>query len=241
MTTIAPLKNVALCSKALERAIHRQSHLPGIVVFHGHAGIGKSFAAAWTSNRYDAHIVQCMSTWTIKATLLAIAREMGLKPATTTYELTDQVSEHLALSGKALIVDEVDHLANRNCIEVIRDIYEGSQAAILLIGEEDLPQKLKQNGLERFDSRVLDFVQAQKADASDASVLAKFYSRKIAIKQDLLAETAARSRGSVRRICVNLARIEEQAMEHGVKDVDLATWTKWRQGFYTGEVEVRAR
>lgn len=237
--TIAPLRNVALCSKALERAINRPAHLPGIIEMHGHAGIGKSFAAGFAANTFGAYYIQCQSSWTRKATLLAITKEMGIRPAVTIYDLADQVSEHLALSGRALIVDEVDHLIRRNAIEIIRDIYEGSQAAILIIGEEMLPTELKR--WERFDSRVLDFVAAQPADATDAAILAKFYSRAIGIKEDLLAETAARSKGSVRRICVNLARIEEETLERGAKDVDLPLWVKWGKGFFTGDVAVRPR
>ena len=164
--TIAPLKNVALCSAALERAMKRAPHLPGIVAMYGHAGIGKTLAAAFAANRYGAHYVQCMSTWTNKATLIAIAREMALSPAATTYALTDQVCEHLALSGKPLIIDEVDHLVKRKAVEIIRDIYEGSQAAVLIIGEEEMPHRLKE--WERFDSRILDFVAAHQGEHGKA-------------------------------------------------------------------------
>ena len=41
----APLTNVSLCLASLTRAIDRPRHLPGIVVFYGPSGYGKSTAA----------------------------------------------------------------------------------------------------------------------------------------------------------------------------------------------------
>jgi hypothetical protein len=239
--SIAPLKNVALCSKALGEAMNRAQHLPGMVVFYGPAGWGKSMGAAYSANEHDAHYVQCSSTMTKKAFLRAIAKDMGVAPAssTTIYDLCDLVSEHLALSGKPLIIDEMDHLVRNKSVEIVRDIYEGSYAPILLIGEEHFPNNLKQ--WERFHSRVLDFVAAAPADASDAALLAKFYCPKIRIAGDLLGELASDrvSKGSVRRLCVNLARIERETMSHGLKEVDLAAWTDWGKGWFTGDVKVR--
>ena len=61
--TIAPLKNVAMCGRALDRAITRPQHLPGMVCFYGPSGFGKSFAAAYTANNIR-HYIECKSTWT---------------------------------------------------------------------------------------------------------------------------------------------------------------------------------
>lgn len=235
--TIAPLKNVALCTKALERAIGRQQHLPGIVEFHGPSGFGKTYAACYAMNEYNAVYIECKSTWNRKAILVAIARELGIAPAHTMYEITEQVSERLALSGRPLIVDEMDHIVDHGAVEVIRDIYEGSQAPVLLIGEENLPRKLQK--WERFHGRVLDFVAAQPADADDARVLANFYCSKISLDDDLLTSLAEAANGSIRRICVNLALIEETALSAGKKVVDLGAWTSFKKGFWTGQTVER--
>ena len=45
-TGIAPLTNIALCLGTLRRAMDRPRHLPGITVFYGPSGYGKSTAAA---------------------------------------------------------------------------------------------------------------------------------------------------------------------------------------------------
>ncbi|WP_207214001.1 hypothetical protein [Solidesulfovibrio carbinolicus] len=60
------------------------------------------------------------------------------------------------LHGRPLIIDEMDHVVERNAVELVRDLYEASRAAILLIGEKALPGKLAQ--WERFHGRILDWV-----------------------------------------------------------------------------------
>jgi hypothetical protein len=235
--SIAPLKNVALASRALERAITRPQHLPGMVCLYGPSGFGKSFAAAYSANKYKAYYIECKSTWTRKAVLSAIAREMGLVPKSTLYDLTEQISAQLVIADRPLIVDEVDHLVGRNAMEIIRDLYEGSHVPVLLIGEENLPSNLKKS--ERFHGRILDFVPAQPADAADAKVLARFYCHRIKIADDLIEEVARRAKGSIRRICVNLAHIENESLEAGEQKMALPEWKAMGKGFWTGEAMVR--
>jgi DNA transposition AAA+ family ATPase len=234
-TTLAPLTNVALCLAALERAMGRQQHLPGLVMFYGPSGWGKSMAAAHAANVHRAYCIQAKSTWTKKWVLASILSEMGVAPARTIPEMADQVAEQLSLSGRPLIVDEVDHLVDRNLVEIIRDIYEGSNAAILLIGEELLPIKIKR--WERLHGRIIDFVAAQPADLEDAAHLRKFYVKRVRIKDDLLEFVHAHAHGSVRRICVNLARLEEEALKEGKKEIDLEWWGS--RALFTGEAPKR--
>lgn len=231
----ASLSNVAACMGALERAMSRPAHLPGLVVLYGPSGWGKSTAAAVAANTHRAYYVEAKSTWTRKALLQAILKEMGVQPARTIYAMGDQVAEQLALSDRPLIVDELDHLVERNAVEVLRDVYEGSGAAILLIGEEQLPGKLRR--WERFHGRVLDWVPAQPADMEDARALRALYCDRVAVAEDLLSRVHEIAKGSVRRICVNLERIQETAATMGFKEMDLAAWNG--RELFTGEAPRR--
>lgn len=78
-TGIAPLTNVALCLGTLKRAINRPRHLPGITVFYGPSGFGKSTAAACAVIQCRACYVQARSSWTRKAAHEAICKGLGLK------------------------------------------------------------------------------------------------------------------------------------------------------------------
>lgn len=231
--TIAPLANVALCMTAMDYAITRPPMLPGLICLYGRTGDGKSIAATYTANKYNAYYIECRDSWTKKALLLALAKEVGITPPPKTmYELMDAICEALVASGRPLIIDEMDHIVKNKTVETIRDIYEGSRAAILLIGEEDLPGKLRV--WKQFCGRILDFVKTEKASADDARVLMPFYCHKVTVEEDLLADLTSTVDGQVRLICTNLVRIEEEALKMGSVRVNLAMWKKWGKGYLVG-------
>lgn len=222
-TTVAPIQNVALCNLLLQQAINRPPHLPGMVCFHGPSGWGKSTAAAYAANKHSAYYIECKSTWTKKAVLIAILKEMGIQPATTIPEMADQVAEQLAKSGRPLIVDELDHLVDKKVVEIIRDIYEGSNAPILLIGEENIDIKLLK--WERFHNRILAWQGAQPSTPADTKQLAALYIKDVDIADDLLEHICNESRGVTRRICVNLNLVRQEALNMGMDAISRKEWT----------------
>ncbi|WP_062228780.1 AAA family ATPase [Aureimonas frigidaquae] len=167
--TTAPLRNVAMAVSALTRAMERPIHLPGMVVLYGPSGYGKSSAASHAAVKHRAYYIEVKSAWTRRHFALAILRSMGIEPGRTVPEMVDQIAEQLVKSGRPLIIDEMDHVVDRSMVHLVADIYNSSSAAILLIGEERLPQKLKR--WERFDGRILDWVGAVPCDLRDAAHL----------------------------------------------------------------------
>ena len=233
----APLANVGLTLGALSGAMKRPAHLPGIVVLYGPSGLGKSTAATVATVQLQAYYVQAKSSWTRKAVYQSILKVMGIVPAKTIYEMEEQVAGQLAASRRPLIVDECDHLVAKGSIEIVRDIYEASGAAILLIGEEHLPASLSR--WERIHTRVLEWVPAQYADMDDARALRDLYCDRVAVADDLLAHIHGGSKGVARRICVNLERAQQAGLELGRKEIGLAAWGK--RDLYTGDAPVRTR
>lgn len=233
--TTAPLANVSLCGIALTRAMERPSHLPGMVCFYGPSGWGKTTAATYVSLVNRAYYIQCQDSWVRKAILVNILRVMGIQPAHSLWEMTEQVCEQLAKSGRPLIVDELDKLVDKKAVELIRDIYEGSGATILLIGEEQLPAKLTR--WERFHGRILDWVPAQPTDLEDARHLKRLYHPGIEVKDDLLERIVEASKGSARRVVVNLAQVEEFAKETGLQSIGMEDWGS--RTFFTGDAPTR--
>jgi DNA transposition AAA+ family ATPase len=229
--TIAPLTNVMLADAAVEAAVNRPAHLPGLVTLYGPSGWGKTQAAVYAANKHRAYYCEARSGWTRKAMLLAVLRDMGVTPAHTVYEMTDQVSDQLARSRRPLIVDEIDHLIDRRAIETIRDIHEGAGVAILMIGEERVPTKLK--SWERFHGRMLDWVAAQPPSLEDARQLRRLYCRDVKVKDDLLALIYERAQHSVRRICVNLERAASVARDQGLEEIGLEAWGE--RPLFTGD------
>lgn len=237
MTQIAQIHNLELVRTASERLTCRQAGLPGMAVLYGPAGYGKTTAALAIANETRAYFVQMRSAWSRKSILEKILLEMGARPAGTIPHMLDQVCEQLAASGRMLMIDEFDYcVRNDNMIELIRDIYEGSQATLLLLGEEMLPQKLKK--WERFHSRILSWIPAQPVSLQDAAALAPIYCPLVHVADDLLDHLVRSASGSVRRVSVNLASINEAAAVEGWDVVTRATWGS--RPVYTGEAPRRA-
>ena len=232
LPNIAPLRNVLLLRRAMDHLVKRHANLPGVGAFYGQAGIGKSNACSAAAVTFNAVYVTVRSHFTKKSFLLSILAEMAIKPERTVSEMADQVSEQLFLSKRPLILDEGDYLVSRNLIELVRDIYESSGAAIMLVGEERFPMAVKRAS-ERFYDRVLEWQPAELADMDDARKLAKLYAHDVDIKDPLLEEILRRSQGVARRIAVNVELVRQQAKKAGKSAIGANDFDP--KGFFTGE------
>lgn len=236
MNRIAPIANLDLVAVVMEKLVNRQDGLPGLAVYYGPSGFGKTTATVAVANRSRAYYVQMRSSWSRKDLLEKILFEMGIKPVGRTTQLLDQISEQLAASRRPLILDEFDYAASKDgMIELVRDIYEGSQSSLLLVGEELLPNKLKKH--ERFHGRVLNWLPAAPVTLDDARKLAAIYCPDVQLADDLLGHLVTLSHGSVRRVSVNLVNIQDAALIEGWDSIDRAQWGS--RELYTGEAPKR--
>lgn len=218
--TIAPLKNVSAFSELVDRVMNRPAHLPGMATFHGYSGYGKSWAAIYAANKFGAICIEAGESWSRAKFCDVLLHELGLQPRGTIAQKVDKIVEALMLANAPLIIDEFDFIVQKRFVELVREIHDNSGAAMILIGEELLPDKLAE--WERFHNRVLDWIPAQPADLDDVCHLARLYAPKVEIAPALLEHILKLSQGRVRRICVNLGHIHEFAKTEGVSSVDMA-------------------
>lgn len=235
VTKVVALTNVGLLGGALQRAQARPAGMPGVVVMYGPSGLGKSVAAAYAANAHQAYYVECRDTWTKKAFLLAVLKEMGVMPGRTLSEMLDQIAEQLSRSMRPLIVDDVQYMLDKSIANVLTDLYNASQGTIVLIGEERVPTSLVK--LERLHNRVLEWVPAQPATVADLRKFAGANYPQLHIADDLLEELTRVTHGCLRRAAVNLHRVQGEASANMIDRVDLATWGK--RGWFTGEAPSR--
>lgn len=235
VSKIVPLTNVGLLASAIERAMLRPQGLPGLIVMYAPTGLGKSVAASWAANQHRAYYVECRETWTKKAFLLAILRDMAILPGRTLSEMVDQVAEQLGRSGRPLIVDDVQYLLDKSIANILTDLYNASQGTIVLIGEERVPSSLAK--LERLHNRVLEWVPAQPATLDDMRQLARSAYPNQIMADDLLEDLRKATRGCLRRIAVNLYRVHSEAQALCLDAIDMAAWGK--RGWFTGEAPAR--
>lgn len=236
MSQIAQIHNLELVRIAVERLSSSSPGLPRLAALYGPSGYAKTTSLLAAANGSRAYYVQILSAWGCKALLQKILIEMSVKPVGTIPDMLDAVCAQLAASGRPLILDEFDRATKKDSmVELVRDIYEGSRSPIIIAGEEMLPQKLKK--WERFHSRVLSWVPAQPVSLVDARALAPIYAPGTEIADDMLDHLVKYSGGSVRRVCVNLAGIEEKAAVEGWEIVNRERWGD--TPIYTGEAPRR--
>lgn len=220
---IAAIATLDMVAATLERLSNRRLGVPGIGVLYGPSGWGKTFSTNTLANESRAYYVQMLSAWRSKDLLEKILAEMGVVHGKgTVSKLLDMVTQQLSASRRTLILDEFDHAAKSDrLVELTRDIYEGSQGSLLLVGEELLPRKLE--AWERFHSRVSTWAPAQRVSLDDAIKLAPIYCPGIALHDDALALLVNQSKGSVRRVVNCLTAIHEHSQLFALDEVGANT------------------
>lgn len=234
---IAPLRNVAALMGLVDQVQRRALGLPGMATFYGPSGWGKSSAVTLVANEFQAHCVQVMESSTPTDLMETIMEEMGLSKVKGVPKMVRAVGGHLARSDRPLVLDDAQYLLQKKMIGVIRDIYECSQATIILVGEEDLPKGLTK--WENVYNRMLAWEPAMPCSLEDVRLLAPIYCKGVEVDPNLLSAIVDASNGSLRRASANLARVQELSRRRGQKIATLETWGG--RNFDTGQPPVRPR
>ena len=230
INNVAPLANVTRLTQLIIQCQDRTSGLPGMGCFYGSAGLGKTFAGTYATNKFKAVHVEALPIGGVKGLLTMIVKELGLRPALVTHALFVQAVEELAISDRPLIIDEADHILTDKTIDIVRRLHDGSGVPVILMGEEDLPQKLQRWG--RVHSRMLSWVGAEQATIKDVDHLAAIYARGVSLSAELKARLLAASRGSIRNAATNLSNVQNFAILKGLDKIDIDTWGN--KPFHTG-------
>lgn len=232
----AQLTNMALCLQTLMDCRESDNPSARMGIFHGFSGYGKTVAAAFSAVRTGAAYIQAQELWTRKTLLEVLAEELGItRPSRTSANLLRQIIAQLRVRPVDLIIDEMDYLANKGFVNTLRDIHDGTHIAILMIGEEALPSKLK--AWERFDNRIVSTTAAQPASYDDAIKLRDHYCHRIGIADDLVELFRVRCKSVTRRIVNNLQLAQKIAAEEGVANINAEWWGN--RPIRTGDVITR--
>ncbi|MVO16828.1 AAA family ATPase [Parasedimentitalea huanghaiensis] len=220
---VRPLTNVAKMASLLKELESRTWGAPGFGVFHGPPGYGKTFGAIFCADKLDAIHLAVQSEWSKKFFLQQLLRELGRPTKGTVPELVQTANEALAIDGRALIIDEADYLISKGILNIVRDLHDGSQIPILLIGMENFPQLLNKH--DQFKSRVLSWSEALPADMTDARHLADMVSPSgMTIEDDLLEIIRERHTGNARWIVKEVSHVCKEAKKLGLDDISKAVW-----------------
>jgi DNA transposition AAA+ family ATPase len=236
---LAETRNMKLARDTMFAIIAAPLGVPRMATFCGNTGWGKTVACSHVAAITDALYVKADSTWTVKSFLQALTKELSIMiPAKTAAGLQAQICERLRKAPISLIIDEMDYLASERPIGAIRDIYDATNIPILMVGEEQLPAKLKE--WQRFDNRILKTTLAEPANIADGRLLRDLYAGRVAIADDLVDHFVRSCRGVTRRIMTNLQEASQIAIDELEADsIDLAAWGN--RYVANGELPRRAR
>ncbi|NRB18342.1 MAG: ATP-binding protein [Rhodobacteraceae bacterium] len=202
----------------------RQEGLPGMGVFSGYPGYGKTFAAQHCAAALGAVHISLLKSWTAKFFLEQLLIELNVTPKGSLAKLEQMACEKLLRTQRTVLVDEADFAVSKGYIEIIRDLHDVSAVPVILIGMEELPQRLTQ--WEQVDSRVAAYVQALPADLRDGQLLASVYASGIEIDKALLAHVIDRNTGSARMIAKDLDQIKKHCLLNNLKNMTRKEWGK---------------
>ncbi|WP_444452007.1 AAA family ATPase [Rhodobacter capsulatus] len=238
IANVAPLRNVMLLGAAIQQLRDRDPDLPGMGCFHGFSGYGKSSAAIYNAQVYNACWVEVKSVWTRKVLVTKIVKALGMEPSGQISDMVEQIGEELAKSGRPLLIDEAHKLCRDDMMGVIHDIYISSLgSAMILIGEEVLPQRLRR--WERVHNRIGAWPAAQPADLRETRVLAQLKQPQLTLPDDVLQVVLEKSAANFRRVVANLNQVNLYSLTSGRSEITMADVPKIE--FFLGEAPTPRR
>lgn len=218
----APLKNVSAFAMLLQTMVDRDPDLPGLAVFSGRSGDGKTKAAVYGANKYRAAYVECGQFTSARSLLSDILKELGEPEPRGAIETLKNHAIMLMASAprRPLIVDEVHFIAHKRFVDLLRELSDKSGAPLVMIGEGRLPKMLE--AFERVHNRVLEWLTAVPCDAEDFALLVTNRCGNVRVSPDLGAAILDMTQGNTRRIVINLATVSKVAQLTGKSTIDLA-------------------
>ena len=220
---VAKTKNLVNLAKAADQLRTRSMGTPGIGLIWGPSGLGKTTAATWFCDRYDAVYVRAWSTWTASSMLSAISAALDLPAATRVSVAIEQIVRRLSETQRPLFVDEADYLLGSNrLLDTLRDIHDVSSAPVIVVGMGEFRRRAERR--EQFAGRITARVEFRPADVEDARTAAMALLERVRPSDELLARLVQSSGGSMRRIVSGLSQIERLATRRRIAEVSLADW-----------------
>lgn len=231
--------NMSLALTTLYDAMEAGPGSPRLALFYGRSGLGKTEGAIHAAAATNAAYLLAREVWSTKNMLEALCREIGIVATpSTASKMQDAIIEQLVRSPQPIIIDEMDYLVKNEKLDVIRDIHDAADVAIMMVGEEEMPAKIKP--WERFDNRIISITAAQPTSIEDGRLLRDVYIKKITLDDDLVDHFTRTCNGCARRIVINLNKAQSVAIDQlDLMRIDRKAWGN--RTVITGDVPLRRR
>lgn len=128
----------------------------------------------------------------------------------------EKIREELSGRRRIIMVDEADRMPIK-CMNVLRNIHDECRAPVLLIGEEDLVEKLGRE--RRLISRVRAVMKFEPISQADVAVFYKM-ALDVRLTPDNAAKLLKHSGGDFRRVLTGAVEAERLARASGMTDIN---------------------
>ncbi len=242
--TIANTHNVQRLNYAYDQ-IREREHPEGMLVCWGAPGYGKTTAACELFVRERGLIATANAVWTPKAMLMTILRELGSDTkGGSNSDLLDEVIGLVAENSRPIFIDDAQFLFNsKKMLDCLRAVHDVAGSPILLIGQASTPgeagieKKIKK--FPQVSDRVSHWIEFFPADIDDTRLVAEMCCS-IELDEPLLEALCKETKGNLRRIRVELARIQRFGKSNQLRVCTLERWNDLKRQVAEREAKMRA-
>ncbi len=221
---IAPTKNILSAQAAFDTLLQRSFGVPGLGLFHGKSGFGKTTSATMLYNQINGIYVAARAHDSTTSLMNRVVEELGSSPMFRISKCVDFIIEQMSMYERPLFIDEADYLMNDvRMLDTVRDIYDSTEVPVILIGMDQIPRRISSR--KQFYNRISEWVEFKPADLEDVIGMADaMMEHDIRIDEGLLERLRQSASGEMRRITIGLSKIESLALANDLDCVTLEDW-----------------
>lgn len=221
---IAPVKNVLTAQDAFDNLCTRGIGVPGLGLYHGPSGFGKTTSTTYLFNQVNGIYVRAMATDSASSLMSRIVGELGSSGMWRVNKMVDFTIEQMSMYERPLFIDEADYLmSDIRMLETVRDLYDNTEVPVILVGMDQIARRISSR--KQFFNRISEWVEFRPADLDDVMTMAdSLLDDGIKVEPELLDELRKASAGEARRIVIGLNQIERLAK---MNELDYVTEAHW--------------
>ncbi|SDB03419.1 hypothetical protein SAMN05660653_00151 [Desulfonatronum thiosulfatophilum] len=197
----------------------------GLMLVHGLPGLGKSHVADRWAVETGAVYLRAKVDWTPRYFMRDLAHELRtVDPTGTSQQLFTRLSEHLARTQQALVIDEAEFTLAQGAktLEKIRDLSDFAEVVVVLIGMERIQKMIAKHG--QIHSRIAQAVEFTPVTLDDVRFACSVLSE-VPIADDLAGEVHRLSNGRMREVLNIISTVERVAIANSMATANLEAFS----------------
>ncbi len=233
---LSETKNILAARTALAYLLGRPvEHQPGLGMIYGHPGLGKTQFSQRTCILQQYIYYSAKKSDTGKSFIASLSYELMLRyrPAdnprligsrSTLFNLCVDLINHETSSGimPVIFIDEVDniiHKPHEEIVGMLRDIVDNTAAVVMLVGMQDLRQKIVKLNAHYYN-RVVYFCEFKRLEPTDVRLLIRDLCE-VSLDGAIIKNIVDESKGDARKVIKQIRLYEETALRNGLHKLSL--------------------